>query len=50
MLKEEEGRVNGSGTMPRTIGRQQRRPTPTTLFGEEKTAGEHLLVLRVSQR
>lgn len=50
MLKEEEGRVNGSGTVPGAIGRQHGGVTPTTLLREEKIAGEHLLVLRVSQR
>lgn len=36
--------------MSRAVGRQQGGVTPTVLLGEEKTIGEHLLVLRASQR
>lgn len=38
------------GTMLGAIGRQQGGEIPTTLLREEKTGGEHLLVLRASQR
>lgn len=46
VLREEKGRVNGSGTMPTATERHQGVVTPTTLL-EERTPGEHLLVLGV---